>query len=94
MEKQQILVVDDEEINRMILMEMFHDNQDEYELLEAGNGAEAVRQIEENHNIVLVLLDVVMPEMDGFMLLKKLQEEIITQSVPVILITSLSDIEN
>lgn len=35
MEKQQILVVDDEEINRMILMEMFHDNQDEYELLEA-----------------------------------------------------------
>lgn len=42
----------------------------------------------------LVLLDVIMPEMDGFMLLKKLQEEVITQSIPVILITSLSDIEN
>lgn len=41
----------------------------------------------------LVLLDVVMPEMDGFMLLKKLQAEVITQSVPVILITSLSEIE-
>lgn len=42
----------------------------------------------------LILLDVVMPGMDGFTLLKKLQEEIITQNVPVILITSLSDIEN
>ncbi len=42
----------------------------------------------------LILLDVVMPGMDGFTLLKKLQEKIITQSVPVILITSLSDIEN
>ena len=42
----------------------------------------------------LILLDVVMPGMDGFTLLKKLQEEIITQSVPVILITSLSDIQN
>lgn len=42
----------------------------------------------------LILLDVVMPGMNGFTLLKKLQEEIITQSVPVILITSLSDIQH
>ncbi len=42
----------------------------------------------------LILLDVVMPGMDGFTLLKKLQEKIITQNVPVILITSLSDIES
>lgn len=42
----------------------------------------------------LILLDVVMPEMDGFTLLKRLQEEIITRNVPVILITSLSDTEN
>ena len=42
----------------------------------------------------LILLDVVLPGMDGFTMLKKLQEEIITQHVPVILITSLSDIEN
>lgn len=87
MEKQQILVVDDEEINRMILTEMFHDNQDEYELLEAGNGAEAVRQIEENHNIVLVLLDVVMPIMDGFKVLEYMQEHELLEAIPVILIT-------
>ena len=42
----------------------------------------------------LVLLDVVMPGMDGFMLLKKMQEGIITQHIPVILITSLGDIQH
>ena len=42
----------------------------------------------------LILLDVVMPGMDGFTLLKTLQEEIVTQSIPVILITSLNDALN
>ena len=42
----------------------------------------------------LILLDVVMPGMDGFTLLEKLQEEIITRGIPVILITSLSDVQN
>ena len=41
----------------------------------------------------LILLDVVMPGMNGFTLLKKLQEEVITRHLPVILITSLSDID-
>lgn len=45
-----------------------------------------------NEDFSLILLDVVMPGMDGFTLLKKLQEEIITQNVPVILISSLSDV--
>lgn len=45
-------------------------------------------------NYSLILLDVIMPGMDGFMLLKKLQEEVITQHIPVILITSLADIEH
>ena len=58
---QQILIVDDEEINRAILMEMFESSGDDYELLEAANGREAVAQIEANPNIVLLLLDVVMP---------------------------------
>ena len=42
----------------------------------------------------LLLLDVVMPEMDGFMLLKKLQEQLVTRHIPVILITSLADIRH
>lgn len=87
MEKQQILVVDDEEINRAILMEMFHDSLDEYELLEAGDGREAVDRIEENHNIVLILLDIVMPVMDGFKVLEYMQEHKLLETIPVILIT-------
>ena len=73
MDKQQILVVDDEEINRIILMQMFEDSLDEYELLEAGNGLEAVEQIDRNQNIVLILLDVVMPIMDGFKVLEHME---------------------
>ena len=87
MEKQRILVVDDEEINRLILMEMFQDSLDEYELLEAGNGREAVEQIERNQNIVLILLDVVMPIMDGFKVLEYMQEHELLEAIPVILIT-------
>ena len=87
MEKQQILVVDDEEINREILMEMFHDDLDEYELLEACNGREAVQQIEDNHNLVLILLDVVMPIMDGFKVLEYMEERGLLKGIPVILIT-------
>lgn len=87
MEKQQILVVDDEEINRAILMEMFHDSLDEYELLEAENGRQAVDQIEKNDDIVLLLLDVVMPIMDGFKVLEYMQERDLIEKIPVILIT-------
>ena len=54
MEKRQILIVDDEYINRALLAEMFHDEQDTYELIEAENGEEAVRKIEDGHDIVLI----------------------------------------
>ena len=60
--KQQILIVDDEEINRVILRGLF---EEEYEILEAENGQVATVQIENNSNIALILLDVVMPVMDG-----------------------------
>ena len=81
MDKQQILVVDDEEINRIILMQMFEDSLDEYELLEAGNGLEAVEQIDKNQNIVLILLDVVMPIMDGFKVLEHMQEKRLLEAI-------------
>lgn len=87
MDKQRILIVDDEEINRAILAEMFCENDDEYELLEAENGREAVRQIEANHDIVLILLDIVMPVMDGFKVLEYMQEHDLLKEIPVILIT-------
>ncbi len=84
MDKQQILIVDDEEINRAVLNEMFRE---EYDILEAENGQDAIFQIENNHNIVLILLDVVMPVMNGFEVLKYMKERELLEEIPVILIT-------
>ncbi len=87
MDKQRVLIVDDEEVNRAILMEMFKEVPEEYTLVEAENGLDAVRKIEENDNIVLILLDVVMPMMDGFKVLEYMQGHDLLDEIPVILIT-------
>lgn len=84
-EKQKILIVDDEEVNRVILDNLF---QDEYVTLQAGNGQEAIEQIKANEDLVLVLLDIVMPQMDGFGVLEYMKSEDMIQHLPVILITS------
>jgi len=87
---EKILIVDDSYLQAAQLKSIL---EDEYEITIAQTGEEGLRLASTN-NYSLILLDVIMPGMDGFELLKKLQEEIITQSVPVILITSLSDAQN
>ena len=84
--KKQILIVDDEEVNREILKEMFRDGQ--YELIEAEDGEDAVAKLKSNDRIVLVLLDIVMPIMDGFGVLQYMDEQKLLEDIPVILITS------
>ena len=84
MEKQQILIVDDESINREILMAMF---EDEYDRLEASNGQEAISKIEESKNLILVLLDITMPILDGFGVLEFMKGHQLLEEIPVILIT-------
>ena len=86
MDKQQILIVDDEEINRLILDGMFED--EDYVRIEASNGQEAICQMENNHNIVLILLDIIMPVLDGFNVLEYMKERGLLDEIPVILITS------
>ena len=85
MGKQHILIVDDEEVNRAILDVMFRS---EYEILQASNGEEAIALIEEDHDLALILLDIVMPVMDGFGVLDYMKEHDILEEIPVILITS------
>ena len=85
MEKQQILIVDDEEINRVILKEIF---QEDYEIIGAVDGRDAIYKIQSRHNLVLILLDVIMPVMDGFMVLEYMQSHNLIEKIPVILITS------
>ncbi|MDE6663271.1 MAG: response regulator [Lachnospiraceae bacterium] len=84
--KKYILIVDDEEVNREILKEMFRD--DKYELTEAVNGEEAVARLKEKSDFDLVLLDIVMPIMDGFGVLQFMHEQEMLDEIPVILITS------
>lgn len=84
MEKQKILIVDDAEINRKILAGIF---EDEYEILEAENGWDANELISVNENIALILLDIVMPVLDGFGVLEYMQQNDLLTKIPVILIT-------
>ena len=87
---EKILIVDDSVLQATMLKSIL---EDEYAITLAHTAEEGLR-LADAENYSLILLDVIMPDMDGFALLKRLQEEIITQSVPVILITSLSDVQN
>jgi putative two-component system response regulator len=84
-----LLVVDDVDINRMILGELFADK---YEVLEAANGVEALDIInKDSQELSIVLLDLLMPVMDGFGVLKDMNRSGLIKSIPVILITSEDD---
>lgn len=85
---ERILIVDDSLLQATQLKNIL---EDEYEITLAHTAEDGLSQAS-GGDFSLILLDVVMPDMDGFTLLKKLQEEIITQNVPVILITSLTDV--
>lgn len=84
--KPKILIADDSEMNRSILQDML---EDEYEILEAENGKEAVAKIQQmGSEIALLLLDIVMPEMDGFEVLAVMNKYHWIDDVPVIIISS------
>jgi len=86
MDKQKILVVDDSEFNRKVLIEVL---KDEYDIIEASNGREALDIINKNPaTISLVLLDILMPEMTGLEVLRTLNDAGISSLIPVILITA------
>lgn len=86
MDRQRILVVDDSEFNRKVLIEVL---KDEYDTIEASNGREALDIINKNPaTISLVLLDILMPEMTGLEVLRTLNDTGISSLIPVILITA------
>ena len=85
-EKQKILIVDDSEMNRSILADMLGD---EYEIVEAVDGAEAVARLNmDSTDISLMLLDIVMPNMDGFEVLAVMNRRNWIQDIPVIMISA------
>lgn len=82
------MIVDDSVVQAAQLKSIL---EHEYDVTAAQRAGDGLR-LASDKDFSPTLLDVVMPEMDGFTLLKKLQEEIITKNIPVILITSLSGV--
>ena len=91
MERQTILIVDDAEMNRMMLSDMLGD---QYDYVEAADGREALRILEKNVSIDLILLDINMPEMNGFEVLEEMNRYHWIQEVPVIMITAEESVES
>lgn len=85
-QKDKILIVDDVELNRAILCELFAGD---YEILEADNGKTAVDLMEQYHEeIAIVLMDIVMPIMDGLEALEIMNGKGLTEKTPIFLITA------
>ena len=87
MEKQKILIVDDSEMNRALLVDIL---EDQYEVVEADNGAEAMALLSKQRmDFSLLLLDIMMPVMDGVTMLMKLREQ--NHEFPVIMLSAKSE---
>ena len=83
---QKILIVDDSEMNRNLLMVIL---EDEYEIIQAKDGVQAVDYLQKHaEELSLILLDLVMPQMDGFEVLVYMNKEHWIENVPVVIISA------
>lgn len=80
-----LLIVDDDKHNRLLLTELF---EGEYKIIQAKNGLQAL-ELARAHAPDLILLDVLMPEMDGMAVIRALKRDDATRHIPVIFITAL-----
>lgn len=88
--KEKLLIVDDSRFQRVVFREMLAEK---FEILEAVDGKECLEIIKKNgNNIDIVLLDLVMPNMDGFEVLRKRQTIKEFESIPVIALTTSNEI--
>lgn len=86
MAAQKILMVDDEERMRKLVRDFL--TRSGYEVLEAGDGEEALDKFYADKDIALIILDVMMPKMDGWQVLREIRT---SSKVPVIMLTAKSD---
>lgn len=88
--KRTILIVDDERVNRVLLNRIFCSD---YSVLEAENGLFALKLLNTTNNISAVILDIQMPELDGFGVLAEMARSEQLKDIPVIVVTAASDEE-
>lgn len=86
-----ILLVDDEPQNLHLLVNAL---KDDYELLVAGSGAEAIKRAHNDTQPDLILLDIVMPNMDGLQVCRILKADAATRGIPIIFITARDEVED
>lgn len=91
MAKAKILLIEDDEMLSTLYAEKF--KREGYEVATANNGADGIKLAEE-HKPDVILLDIIMPKMDGFMALKKLRKNAVTKGISVILLTNLGQEED
>lgn len=89
--KKLILAVDDIPVNQTLLKSQLRFS--EYDVITASNGKEALQKIATDHPDA-VLLDIMMPGMDGFEVLEAIRQNPETEELPVIMLTSLSEMEH
>lgn len=87
MDRATILVVDDDEDNRTLVSRVLGRN--EFDVVTAATGPEALEKVLE-HPIDLVILDVMMPGMDGYEVYHRLKESDRTRNIPIIMLTALN----
>ncbi|MDD3337099.1 MAG: diguanylate cyclase [Eubacteriales bacterium] len=81
-----VLIVDDSPINRAVLENIL---QPDYPILQAQDGLEAISQVEQHENeIAIILLDIIMPKLDGFGVLDHLKNAGVLENIPVVIISS------
>ena len=87
-----ILIADDNAINRQMLINVLGG---EYDVLEADNGREALAEMHRHYRLLsAVLLDIVMPEMDGYEVLRCARENALLAQIPIIIVTGSEDEES
>lgn len=91
MEKKKILLVDDS--STTLMMEKMILSQEAYDLVTASDGEEALLKAAQERPD-LILLDVVMPKMDGFEACRRLRQEEATREIPVIMVTTRGEAQN
>ncbi|WP_322507091.1 response regulator, partial [Anaerolinea sp.] len=88
---EKILVVDDDALMRLMVTKTL--STEGFEFLEAENGVQAVEKAIA-HQPDLIIMDVNMPEMDGYEACQRIRSNPITSAIPIILVTSLSTVED
>ena len=83
-----ILAVDDDMINLKLLKSMLMKNENVKEVIEAKNGSDAIGQIKARSDINLMLLDIIMPVMNGLEVLKVVRSDENIEQIPIIVLTT------